>query len=378
MNVSDNNGNQIQNISHPESMVWLPTTVEAPNEAPATATLTPSPEEIQQQMQLQMLNYLQQMMMAQLMANGQQQMINALNNQHMEQPMQQPGNEATRIPQTAVFNDVKAVQFPIVNEEFNAADYLEINTHNNMEENENRCSPTSDYCSDSTTTTGKSSVFKFTAPSKPARQRKPRKQRSNDLGDGVVFQKTPDMVELKNPNMVRKFPGAENRTPEEQLQRERNRIAARYCRAKAKKKEAVLKEKSEKLYVENVNYKRSIACRMAYANLLLGQLGEGPVDWDLIFHTRVKEDSMKALNLMEQARKVAHSASPAPSAAPQAQVPKTEISIQAPAPAIEAPAWIPSASVVQMKTEPMDDYWGSNDAADMTDTSQPLDLSVKK
>lgn len=374
MNVSGNNGNQNQNLSYSESMAWLPAAVEDPAELHTTAALTPSHEEIQQQMQLQMLSYLQQMMMAQLIANGQQQMIAALNNDDMEQPMQEPENEMSSIQQTAAFDDGEFDQFPIKNEEFNPADYLEINTHNNIEENENRCSPTSDYCSDSTTTTSKSSVFKFTAPSKPARQSKPRKQRSNDLGDGVIFQKTPDMVELKNPNMVRKFPGAENRTPEERLQRERNRIAARYCRAKAKRKEAVLKEKSEKLFVENVNYKRSIACRMAYANLLLAQLGEAPVDWDLIFHTRVKEDSMKALDLMEQARRAAHSKSDSKSAASEVQSPAIEI----PVPAIQAPALAPPTTVVQMKAEPMDDFWGPYEAADMPDTLAPLDLSVRK
>lgn len=62
-------------------------------------------------------------------------------------------------------------------------------------------------------------------------------------------------------------------------QRERNTIAARRSRAKAREREEAERRDLEALLVQNVNHKRKVSSMMAYGNLLRNHLGQPPVDW---------------------------------------------------------------------------------------------------
>lgn len=81
-----------------------------------------------------------------------------------------------------------------------------------------------------------------------------------------------------NPNMARQFPAVE-RTEEEQKIRDKNTLAARNSRAKAKSKAAALEEEYKEAYGTHINHLRSLAAKMTYANELCNTLGGPTIDW---------------------------------------------------------------------------------------------------
>lgn len=81
-----------------------------------------------------------------------------------------------------------------------------------------------------------------------------------------------------NPNMARQFPTVE-RTEEQQKIRDKNTLAARNSRAKAKSKAAALEEQYKETYGTHINHLRSLAAKMTYANELCNTLGGPTIDW---------------------------------------------------------------------------------------------------
>ncbi|XP_029727544.1 uncharacterized protein LOC109415761 [Aedes albopictus] len=75
-----------------------------------------------------------------------------------------------------------------------------------------------------------------------------------------------------NGNMARRFPGAENRTPQQQAVRERNTIAARVSRAKMRMLDAIMKKEQANEERHYQYMQERIAALCMYANLLRGKL----------------------------------------------------------------------------------------------------------
>uniref|UniRef100_A0A8D8KCC0 (northern house mosquito) hypothetical protein n=1 Tax=Culex pipiens TaxID=7175 RepID=A0A8D8KCC0_CULPI len=71
-----------------------------------------------------------------------------------------------------------------------------------------------------------------------------------------------------NANMARKFPGAENRTPEQQAVRQRNTVAARQSRAKMRIMEEMLTQEATDERTINEYMKERIAACFMYGNTL--------------------------------------------------------------------------------------------------------------
>lgn len=71
-----------------------------------------------------------------------------------------------------------------------------------------------------------------------------------------------------NANMARRFPGAENRTPEQQAVRQRNTVAARQSRAKMRIMEEMLTQEASVERKMNYFMKERIAACFNYGNLL--------------------------------------------------------------------------------------------------------------
>ncbi|XP_058065721.1 uncharacterized protein LOC131215350 [Anopheles bellator] len=69
-------------------------------------------------------------------------------------------------------------------------------------------------------------------------------------------------------NMARKFPGLENRTPEQQKQRQRNTEAARISRAKTKLLEQLVEKETQEVSTTNTRSKRMVAAQLVYVNTL--------------------------------------------------------------------------------------------------------------
>jgi DNA-binding helix-hairpin-helix protein with protein kinase domain len=70
-------------------------------------------------------------------------------------------------------------------------------------------------------------------------------------------------------NMARNFPGAENRTEDQQARRNKNTLAARVSRTKNKAYEKLLEGQSLNATSDNINMKRKVACLRVYANSLM-------------------------------------------------------------------------------------------------------------
>uniref|UniRef100_A0A1Q3EV52 BZIP domain-containing protein n=1 Tax=Culex tarsalis TaxID=7177 RepID=A0A1Q3EV52_CULTA len=71
-----------------------------------------------------------------------------------------------------------------------------------------------------------------------------------------------------NANMARKFPGAENRTPEQQAVRQRNTVAARQSRAKMRIMEEMLTQEATDERTINEYMKERLAACFMYGNAL--------------------------------------------------------------------------------------------------------------
>lgn len=102
----------------------------------------------------------------------------------------------------------------------------------------------------------------------------------NSSGDSMDQYTYPGVPVVYHQNMARKFPGSENRTPEQQEQRQKNTVAARYSRAKAKMMENIVERESVEAKQENFTSKRNIAARNVYANMMLRILGKDEIDWN--------------------------------------------------------------------------------------------------
>lgn len=105
-------------------------------------------------------------------------------------------------------------------------------------------------------------------------------RKRNFSGDSLEQYNYPCVPVVYHQNMARTFPGSENRTPEQQEQRQKNTVAARYSRAKAKMIENIVERESVDAKQENFTSKRNIAARNIYANMMLRLLGKDEVDWN--------------------------------------------------------------------------------------------------
>lgn len=105
----------------------------------------------------------------------------------------------------------------------------------------------------------------------------PKRSSSGDSIDQYNYAGVPVVY---HQNMARTFPGSENRTPEQQEQRQKNTVAARYSRAKAKMIENIVERESVEAKQENLTSKRNIAARNVYANMMLELLGKDEIDWN--------------------------------------------------------------------------------------------------
>lgn len=106
-----------------------------------------------------------------------------------------------------------------------------------------------------------------------------RYRKRNSSGDSLDQYNFPGVPVVYHQNMARTFPGSENRTPEQQEQRHKNTVAARYSRAKAKMMENMVELESVEAKRENFTSKRNVAARNVYANMLMRLLGKDDVDW---------------------------------------------------------------------------------------------------
>lgn len=84
-------------------------------------------------------------------------------------------------------------------------------------------------------------------------------------------------------NMARHFPGADQRTPEQQALREKNTEAARSSRAKAKATNTKGIDEYINATTKSMNYKKTLACEMVYCNELLKHLGRPTMDWQYVW-----------------------------------------------------------------------------------------------
>lgn len=89
--------------------------------------------------------------------------------------------------------------------------------------------------------------------------------------------------------MARNFPGAENRTEEQQERRQKNTVAARVSRTKNKAYETLLEERSIDIMTENINMKRRIACLRIYANSLMQANGFPENNFGLLWESNIKD-----------------------------------------------------------------------------------------
>lgn len=86
-----------------------------------------------------------------------------------------------------------------------------------------------------------------------------------------------------NPNKVRNFKKNCIRTEKQQNQREKNNLAGRQSRYKLKIIEDAIKDEVKDVENENITVKRHLAKLRAYANSLIGQLGNDFVNWNNAF-----------------------------------------------------------------------------------------------
>lgn len=84
-------------------------------------------------------------------------------------------------------------------------------------------------------------------------------------------------------NMARHFPGADQRTPEQQALREKNTEAARSSRAKAKATNTKGIDEYINATTKSLNYKKTLSCEMVYCNELLKHLGRPTMDWQYVW-----------------------------------------------------------------------------------------------
>ncbi|XP_052861600.1 uncharacterized protein LOC128268520 [Anopheles cruzii] len=96
-------------------------------------------------------------------------------------------------------------------------------------------------------------------------------------------------------NMARKFPGLENRTPEQQKQRQRNTEAARISRRKTKLLEQLVEKETQEVSSTNTRSKRMVAAQLVYVNTLTDLLDlprirlkafDGHATDDIIIHEK--------------------------------------------------------------------------------------------
>lgn len=90
-------------------------------------------------------------------------------------------------------------------------------------------------------------------------------------------------------NMARHFPGSENRTPDQQMRREKNTLAARISRTKNKAYERMLENKSLEATTENINMKRRVACLRVYANSLMKLSGLPDPNFSQMWEANIKD-----------------------------------------------------------------------------------------
>uniref|UniRef100_A0A8D8MRG9 (northern house mosquito) hypothetical protein n=1 Tax=Culex pipiens TaxID=7175 RepID=A0A8D8MRG9_CULPI len=94
-------------------------------------------------------------------------------------------------------------------------------------------------------------------------------RRPRHMSQVTVDPKVPFQVPVRyNANMARKFPGAENRTPEQQAVRQRNTVAARQSRAKMRIMEEMLTQEATDERTINEYMKERIAACFMYGNAL--------------------------------------------------------------------------------------------------------------
>lgn len=94
-------------------------------------------------------------------------------------------------------------------------------------------------------------------------------RRPRHMSQVTVDPKVPFQVPVRyNANMARKFPGAENRTPEQQAVRQRNTVAARQSRAKMRIMEEMLTQEATDERTINEYMKERIGACFMYGNAL--------------------------------------------------------------------------------------------------------------
>uniref|UniRef100_A0A1Q3EV53 BZIP domain-containing protein n=1 Tax=Culex tarsalis TaxID=7177 RepID=A0A1Q3EV53_CULTA len=94
-------------------------------------------------------------------------------------------------------------------------------------------------------------------------------RRPRHMSQVTVDPKVPFQVPVRyNANMARKFPGAENRTPEQQAVRQRNTVAARQSRAKMRIMEEMLTQEATDERTINEYMKERLAACFMYGNAL--------------------------------------------------------------------------------------------------------------
>lgn len=90
-------------------------------------------------------------------------------------------------------------------------------------------------------------------------------------------------------SMARDFPGAEKRSEDQQMRRDKNTLAARISRIKNKAYEKLLTDQALAATAENINIKRRIACLRVYANSLMEMNELARVDFGEMWEDNVKD-----------------------------------------------------------------------------------------
>lgn len=129
----------------------------------------------------------------------------------------------------------------------------------------------------------------YGGPSRLNANETPRTSRARSrLLDGILEPVlAPDQIPMSyNRNMARVFPGAEYRTPQQQARRERNNVASRRSRAKARIFTEILRKQLVIQRKVHDALSREVATMMLYANVLLEKLKIPPRSFAIDFDMR--------------------------------------------------------------------------------------------
>ncbi|CAO1390801.1 unnamed protein product [Diamesa tonsa] len=120
----------------------------------------------------------------------------------------------------------------------------------------------------------------------------------NQPEEKVPKMKAADLIMTYNPNMARPMKPV-NRTEAEQARRDKNTLATRVTRTRAKYNEEQIDMQSAYYEHCNIRSRREIACLITYLNMLTDLLGAQPRNWDQIAEEMLAKEFMDEQQRLE-------------------------------------------------------------------------------